>query len=146
MGKSQFNFVKFVWHFFILRIFVFVSLSLSNCHYYVSHYYEIIMHYFSNFTFFLGHLSFVSYYCPTTNKYSLQNLSLYYNFIHNSLLTISDISSCREKKKKHTHTHTHTDSQTHRSTYLNLIHNPPPRLRKKKKNTTIPYDKFTNFG
>ena len=86
--------------FFILRIFHCFSLSLSNCHYYVSHYNEIIMHYFSNFTFFFGHLSFVSYYCPTTNKYSLQILSLYYNFIHNSLLTISDISSCREKKKK----------------------------------------------
>ena len=114
--------------FFILRIFDFFSLSLSNCHYYVSHYNEIIMHYFSSLTFFLGHLSFVSYYCPTTNKYSLQTLSLYYNFTHNSLLTISDISSCREKKK---------DSQTHRSTYLNLIHNHPPLPPKKKHNNPI---------
>ena len=55
--------------------------------------------YFSSFTFLLGHPSFVPCYCPTTNKYSLQtlslslslSLSLYYNFIHNSLLTILDI-------------------------------------------------------
>ena len=54
-------------------IFVFISLSLSYCHYYIPHYYKIIIHYFSTFPalpFFFGYLSFVPYYCPTTNKYS----------------------------------------------------------------------------
>ena len=88
--------------FFILCIFVFVSLSLSNCHYYVPHYYEIIMHYFSSFTFIFGHPLFFPYYCPTTNKYSLSlslSLSLSYNFIHNSLLTIL-VAAKKEKKEK----------------------------------------------
>ena len=61
-------------------IFVFISLSLSNCHYYLPHYYRIIIHYFSTFPalpFSFGHLSFVPYYCPTTNKYSLQTLSTF---------------------------------------------------------------------
>ena len=47
-----------------------ISIKLSLLH---THYYRIIIHYFSTFPalpFFFGHLSFVPYYCPTTNKYS----------------------------------------------------------------------------
>ena len=91
--------------FFLLCIFVFDSLSLSNYHYYIPHYYEIIMHYFSTFLalpFLLGtrHLFPIIALLPTNILYKL-SLSLSIITLFTTRFSLSQtFSSCNQKKKK----------------------------------------------
>ena len=75
----------------------------------------------------------------------LYKLFLYIITLLRTHFSLSQTLVAAEKKKKNTHTHTHRDSQTHRSTYLNLIHNPPPPPPKKKKKHNNPIWQIHKF-
>ena len=81
-----------------------LCLSLLNCHYYVPHYYEIILHYFSSFTFFFFFApvvcSLLLPYCYISNPYQgfkcityLRNNQQYYNGTEHNLNIHKQISN-----------------------------------------------------